>query len=141
VDRLTRGVQVRTIEIFHGKSPISGHTNSACFHDMEPNGGYAWMLRNPQREDTLQVPIRLALSGPTGDLRFGSGAGATPAQRPMTEAFRSSGGGGSGGMSGPRVECILDVEDTPKLTAVTARETIGASSSDRSRERSRRKMP
>jgi hypothetical protein len=57
VDSLPRGVLVGTVEIV-GCEPLGpGHSRVACFEVTESTGGYAWLLRDPQREDSMRVPI------------------------------------------------------------------------------------
>ena len=56
VDSLPRGVLVGTVEIVGCEPLETRHSKAACFHVTESTGGYAWLLSNPRREDSMRVP-------------------------------------------------------------------------------------
>ncbi len=58
IDALPRGVLVGTVEIV-GCEPLEPrHSQPACFAVTETTGGFAWLLRNPERADVLTKPDR-----------------------------------------------------------------------------------
>lgn len=56
VDSLPRGVLVGTVEIIDCVPLEPGHSRMAGFAVTESTGGFAWLLKDPQRAETMQVP-------------------------------------------------------------------------------------
>ncbi len=58
IDALPRGVLVGTVEIV-GCEPLEPrHSLPACFAITETTGGFAWLLRDPERAEVLTKPDR-----------------------------------------------------------------------------------
>jgi hypothetical protein len=58
VNALPRGVLVGTVEIVGCEPLAPEHSQAACFEISESTGGFAWLLKNPRRNDVLIKPDR-----------------------------------------------------------------------------------
>ena len=58
MDALPRGVLVGTVEVMGCELLEPRHSQVACFEITETTGGFAWLLRKPERAEVLRKPDR-----------------------------------------------------------------------------------